>query len=332
MNASQSKRVTAFAPASVANVGCGFDVLGFAIDGPGDEVTASFTDQPGIRIASVQGDGGKLPLDAESNTAGRSVMSLMQELDRAPGAGIQLDIIKKMPLGSGLGSSAASSVAAAVAVNRLLGKPFTREQLLPFVVEGELAASGTMHADNVSASLLGGFILVRSNQPLDVIPLNTPDSLFCTVIHPQIEIATKKTRLILRKEVPLSKAVSQWGNVGALVAGLFLNDHDLIGRAMEDRIIEPTRSFLIPGYEKMKQAALEAGALGFSISGAGPSVFTLGSSRETAIEVGDAAGQVLERLNLDYDIIVSEVNRRGAYILEDEEVGTEAGDAESSAL
>lgn len=310
--------VRAFAPASVANVGCGFDVLGFAIDGPGDEVVATFgADEPGVKIESIEGDAGKLPLDPAKNTAGKAVISLLESLDDIVPKSVCMKIIKKMPLGSGLGSSAASSVAAAVAVNCLLGNPYRREELLPFVVEGELAASGSTHADNVAASLLGGFILVRSNDPLDVIPLECPPGLYCTIIHPKIEIATKNTRLILRKEVPLAKAVAQWGNVGALVAGLYKNDLELIGRAMQDGIVEPTRSFLIPGFDRMKTVAFDKGALGFSISGAGPSVFTLSKTIDIAMNIGTGAGKVLDDLGLDYDVIVSEINRKGSCILEE---------------
>jgi homoserine kinase len=306
--------VCAFAPASVANVGCGFDVLGFAIDGPGDEVNASLTSDNGVIISQIDGDDGKLPFEAENNTAGKAVLSLLSSLEKKPEQGIELKIHKKMPLGSGLGSSAASSVAAAVAVNRLLGEPYTREELLPFVIDGEHAASGSPHADNVAASLLGGFILVRSNDPLDVISLPCPKELYCTIIHPRIEIATKQTRQILRKQVSLSKAVVQWGNVGALVAGLFKDDLDLIGRSMQDVIVEPTRSFLIPGFQKMKSAVLDSGAVGFSISGAGPSVFALSKTEHIAKKVGKAAGDILNEIGLDYDIIVSAINEKGAYI------------------
>lgn len=314
MTDSPVKKATAFAPATVANVGCGFDVLGFAIHGPGDEVVAEFGDHEGVRILAIHGDSGKLPLDPMENTAGRAVISMLRRLDTPPEKGISLTITKKMPLGSGLGSSAASSVAAAVAANRLLGSPWSRRELLPFVVEGELAASGTPHADNVSASLLGGFILVRSNDPLDVISLDYPDNLYCAVIHPKIEIKTRSTRMILRKEVPLARAVAQWGNVGALVAGLYTKDTALIGRAMQDGIIEPARSFLIPGFEQMKKVSLDAGVLGFSISGAGPSVFTLSDSEEVARESGRRAGKVLESLGLEYDVIVSGINGEGARV------------------
>lgn len=308
--------VTAFAPATVANVGCGFDVLGFAIHGPGDDVTATFRSEPGVSIRAIEGDEGKLPLDPIQNTAGRAVLSLLEAMETPPEQGIELTIRKKMPLGSGLGSSAASSVAAAVAANHLLGEPFSKQDLLPFVLQGEVAASGTPHADNVSASLLGGFILVRSNDPLDVIELQTELDLHCTLVHPKIEIPTKNTRMILRKEVPLAKAIAQWGNVGALIAGLYKNDADLIGRSLQDGIIEPTRSFLIPGFDRMKQAAMDAGALGFGISGAGPSVFTLNRDPETGSRVGKAVGKVLEQLGLEYDVIESPINQEGASIVE----------------
>jgi len=318
MSAKKQTIVRAFAPASVANVGCGFDVLGFAINGPGDEVEVRLTDNSGVIISKIDGDDGKLPYETEKNTAGKAVLSLLSSLDTPLRNGIDVSIHKKMPLGSGLGSSAASSVAAAVAVNRLLGEPYSREDLLPFVIDGEHAASGSPHADNVAASLLGGFILVRSNDPLDVISLPFPKDLYCTIIHPRIEIATKQTRQILRKQVPLSKAVEQWGNVGAMVAGLFKNDIDLIGRSMQDVIVEPTRSFLIPGFQKMKEAVLDHGAVGFSISGAGPSVFALSKSEEIARKVGSGAGEVLEELDLDYDVIISAINEKGAFIKDEQ--------------
>lgn len=238
MSESKRKSVTVFAPATVANVACGFDVLGFAIHGLGDEVTATKSDQPGITITAIEGDEGKLPLETEKNTAGLSVISLLNELGNGEKPGIELRIKKNMPLGSGLGSSAASSVAAVVAVNELLEKPFTTPELLPFAVDGEIAASGTAHADNVAASLFGGFILVKTHQPPDVITLPTPENLHCTIVHPHIEIKTKNSRMILKKEILLEKAVTQWANVGALVAGLYKNDYSLIARSLHDEIIK----------------------------------------------------------------------------------------------
>lgn len=312
--ASQPSKITAFAPATVANVGPGFDVLGFAIHGPGDLVTARLSSKPGVVIGSISGDEGRLPLDASKNTAGLAVLSLLEKHGQKK-IGIELSIEKQMPLGSGLGSSAASSAAAVVAVNELLNCPFTINELLPFAVEGEKAASGTPHADNVAASLLGGFVLVRNHQPPDVLSLPTPEKLFCTIIHPEIEIQTKNSRLILKKDVPLSKAVTQWANVGGLIAGLFTSDYELIGRSMHDELIEPVRSVLIPGFDKIKQAALDAGALGCSISGSGPSMFALSTSPETGKRIGKKMGGVLEELGLTYQIHLSKINTQGAAVI-----------------
>jgi homoserine kinase len=309
----ESGSVTAFAPATVANVGCGFDVLGFAIHGPGDFVTASLTKGKGVTISKITGDGGKLPVEAEKNTAGLSVLSLLKEFDGDFG-GIDLEIDKRMPLGSGLGSSAASSVAAVVAVNTLIGTPFSTKQLLPFAVEGELAASGTPHADNVAAALFGGFILVKTHHPPDVIQLPTPEKLHCTIIHPNIEIQTKQSRFILKKEVALEKAVIQWANVGALISGLYTSNYDLIGRSVHDEIIEPVRSVLIPGFTEMKEAALDSGALGCSISGSGPSIFALSKSEKSALEIGNAMGEVLKTIGLVYDLHISKINTEGAAV------------------
>ncbi len=311
-----SKKIKAFAPATVANVACGFDVLGFAIHGLGDYVTASLSEEPGLRITSISGDDGKLPKEIEKNTAGLAVLSLLKKAGRDGEMGIELEIEKKMPLGSGLGSSAASSAAAVFAVNELLENPFSRNDLLPFAVEGELAASGTAHADNVAAALIGGFILVKTHQPPDVISLNTPDKLHCTIIHPEIEIQTKNSRKILKKEVSLQKAVTQWGNLGSLIAGLYTNDYDLIGRSLHDEIIEPVRAVLIPGFSEMQQAALDHGALGCSISGSGPSLFALSTSQDQAEEIGKAMGKVLKSIGLEYNLHISKINTEGASVVQ----------------
>lgn len=311
-----SKKIKAFAPATVANVACGFDVLGFAIHGLGDYVTASISEEPGLRITSISGDEGKLPKEIKKNTAGLAVLSLLEKADFDNESGIELEIEKKMPLGSGLGSSAASSAAAVFAVNELLGNPFSRNDLLPFAVEGELAASGTAHADNVAAALIGGFVLVKEHQPPDVISLNTPEKLHCTIIHPEIEIQTKNSRKILKKEVSLQKAVTQWGNLGSLIAGLYTNDYDLIGRSLHDEIIEPVRAVLIPGFSEMQQAALDHGALGCSISGSGPSLFALSRSQNQAEEIGKAMGTVLKSIGLEYNLHISKINTEGASVVE----------------
>lgn len=315
MSQSEKQEVKVFAPASVANVNCGFDVMGFALEEPGDEIIARRTDGIGISIAKVTGDGGVLPVSPKKNTAGVSARALLKHLDSD--VGIELEIHKKMPMGSGLGSSAASSVGAVIAVNRLLGSPLDLKDLLSFAAEGERVACGAAHLDNVAPSLLGGFVFIRSQQPPDVVELECSAPLFATVVHPKIEIRTEDTRKILRREVLLSKAVTQWGNVGGLVAGLLKGDYDLISRSLEDVIIEPIRSVLIPGFNEVKQAALEAGALGSGISGSGPSIFALSSSRETAEKVAEAMKKEFDRLDLDNDVYISRIERKDPYIIEE---------------
>jgi len=312
--------VRVFAPASVANVGCGFDVLGFAIHEPGDEIVARVRDEAGVAITAIHGDGGKLPLNIDKNTAGVAATAMLQDLSDDISFGIELELHKKMPLGSGLGSSAASSVAAVVAVNRLLGDPFDRKDLLKYAVEGERVACGAAHADNAAASLLGGFVFIRSNHPIDVIPIDYPDGLHCTVIHPQIVIRTEDTRKILRKQILLARAVAQWGNVGALVAGLMKGDYDLIGRSLHDEIIEPIRSVLIPGFNQMKSAAMDAGALGCSISGSGPSVFALSTSNEEAEKIGAAMQRAVASVGLTSDLYISEINKAGCTVISEEQL------------
>jgi homoserine kinase len=226
--------------------------------------------------------------------------------------GISIHIKKMMPLGSGMGSSAASAVAAVVALNQLLDTPYEKDDLLQFALQGELAASGSLHADNVSASLLGGFTLVRSQNPLDIVKLHVPKGLVAAVFHPNISISTKNTRLILRKSVQMSLAVQQWGNVGGLIAGLYTEDFDLISRSMTDHIVEPARSILIPGFDEMKESALENGALGFSISGAGPSVFALCRSEDDANKIKKEIVRILDTFNLTVDAYISPINLEGS--------------------
>ncbi|MCS6989675.1 MAG: homoserine kinase, partial [Chloroherpetonaceae bacterium] len=304
--------VTAFAPATVANVGAGFDVLGFALCEPGDELTARFSDGEGVAISRIEGDGGRLPLDARKNTAGVSAQALLKRLGER--RGIELELRKKMPLGSGLGSSAASAVAAVVAVNELLGRPLSKRDLLPFALEGERVACGSAHADNAAPSLLGGFALVRSYAPLDVISLPSPPSLFATVVHPHIEIQTKDARAVLKQQISLSNAITQWGNVAGLVAGLLMSDYALISRSLQDVIVEPIRAILIPRFYEMKKAALDAGALGCSISGSGPSLFALSDSAQTAQDVANAMRLVLDNIGIGSDAFVSKINSEGAKV------------------
>jgi len=309
------KEISAFAPASVTNVSCGFDILGFAIDYPGDEVVLRLTDEPGLKIARITGDEGRLPMAPEKNTAGMSLLSLMNHLNFP--YGIEMELHKKMALGSGLGSSAASAVVSVFAFNEMLGSPLSRRELLPFALEGEkLSSGGKPHADNVAACLFGGFIIVRSIAPLDVINVETPENLFCTIIHPHIEINTADTRKILKKQILLSDAVQQWGNVAGLVAGLAQKDYELIGRSLQDVIIEPIRSILIPGFNEVKAAAIKAGALGCSISGSGPSIFALSTDINTAEEAGKAMKKVLNKIDIGSDLYISKINPQGPKVLE----------------
>jgi homoserine kinase len=305
--------VKVFAPATVANVACGFDVLGFAVDHPGDEVIVKLTDKPGVRISKIVGDGGRLPLEASRNTVGIPIINFLEHIQS--NQGVEISLNKKMPLGSGLGSSASSSVAGVFAINELMGNPLSREDLLPFAMEGERLACGSAHADNVGPSLLGGFVLIRSYEPLDVIKLPTPDSLFCTIIHPHIEVETKDARNILRKQILLKDAVIQWGNVAGLIAGLYTNDYELIGKSMQDVIVEPIRSILIPGFANVKAAALKAGALGGGISGSGPSIFALSKDEKTARKAGEMMQIEFSSLAIGSEVYVSKVNQKGPIVI-----------------
>lgn len=306
--------IKVFAPATVANVACGFDILGFAVDNPGDEVILKFRSKPGVVITDIQGDEGRLPRDAERNTVGVSVNYFLKHLgsDR----GIEISLNKKMPLGSGLGSSAASAVAGVFAVNKLLGSPMKQEELLPFAMEGERIACGSPHADNVAPSLLGGFVLIRSYDPIDVIKIPTPSQLYCTIIHPHVEVQTKDARNILRKNIPLTDAIIQWGNVAGLIAGLTQADYGLIGRSMQDVIVEPVRAILIPGFYEVKQSALDAGAIGCGISGSGPSLFALSKTQRIAEVVGEKMKNAFKAINIDSEVYVSKINHSGPVILD----------------
>ncbi|NGP88173.1 homoserine kinase [Fodinibius halophilus] len=310
------EQVKVFAPASVANVSCGFDVLGFALQSPGDEIIARRVESSSkLEIVTVTGANGMLPTSVEKNTAGVAAQMLLDYLECE--FGIELEIHKKMPLGSGLGSSAASSVGAVVAVNRLLGSPLEDKELLQFAAEGERVACGTAHLDNVAPSLLGGVVFIRDQESADVFALECPKPLFATVVHPQIEIKTEDTRKILRRDIPLKKAVTQWGNVGGLVAGLLKGDYGLISRSLHDEIIEPVRSVLIPGFDKVKEAAINADVLGSGISGSGPSVFALSSTRGTAVRAGKRMQGAFDKIGLENECYISKVNEQGPQILEE---------------
>ncbi len=303
----------AFAPASVANVAVGFDILGFALDKPGDEIIARFSNTPGLKISKITGAKGKLPYEVEKNTAGFAALKLIEHLGET-GRGIELEINKKMPFGSGLGSSAASAVAAVVAVNELLQRPLTKRELLPFAVLGEQIADGAYHADNVAPSLLGGMILIRDNQSLDVHRLPVPKGLYATVIYPHIKILTKDSRDVLSDQVSLKQSIQQSGNLAGLIIGMYNSNIELIGRSLQDVIIEPQRSKLIPHFDEVKNAVLAAGALGCSISGAGPSIFALSANSLIAENVGKEMERIFTDAKIENQLFISPINQEGAII------------------
>ena len=307
--------VRVFAPATVANVACGYDVLGFAIEAPGDEVVARHSPEPGLHIVKITGDDGKLPMEVTQNTAGVAAQDLLRHLGMLD-RGVELEIHKKMPFGSGLGSSAASAVAGVYAVNKLIGEPLTKKQLLPFAMAGESSADGAWHADNVGPCLLGGIVFIRSNQELDMAQLPGPENLWATVVHPDIEILTKVAREILPLEVPLDNVTQQVGNLGGLLCGLIQDDYELISRSIHDVIAEPRRQKLIPEFYRAKRDAMAAGALGFSISGAGPSVFALCEGEETARRVGEEVSRVFSEAPIRSQVYVSRINPRGVYVVD----------------
>src|SRR3569832_1264163 len=264
--------IQVFAPATVANVVCGFDVLGFAVNEPGDEVIMRVTDKPGITISKITGDDGRLPLDPAKNTVSVSVQHYLQSVGRTD-IGLDIELHKKMPIGSGLGSSSASTVAGLFVAKTLLGDETGVVELLPFARKGEEMACGHGHADNVAPALLGGFVLIRSYEPLDVVKLPHPKGLYCAIVFPDVDVPTREARQIIRNKIQMKDAVTQWGNIAGLVSGLFMNDIDLIGRSMKDILVEPVRSKLIPDFYEMREMAMELGAVSFCISVSGPSVF-----------------------------------------------------------
>ncbi|GAA4433657.1 homoserine kinase [Ravibacter arvi] len=307
--------IKVFAPATVANVACGFDIFGFAVDHPGDVVEIRRKPEPGITIEAIYGDEGRLPTDPNRNAVTVVMLHLLAHLNITDfGASVVLH--KNMALGSGMGSSAASSVAGVVALNEMLGSPLTRKELLPFAMQGELMAAGAAHADNVGPSLLGGFLVIRSYNPLDVFNISVPRELYCTLVHPDVEVNTKDARLILRNEVSLKNAITQMGNVAGLISGLMTGDYNLISRSMVDVIIEPVRAILIPEFNEVKQAALDNGALGCSISGAGPSMFTLARSAADAERIGKAMKHTFASAGISSTSYVSGINMEGPRILD----------------
>jgi homoserine kinase len=305
------KRVRVFAPATIANLGSGYDVLGIAIDKPGDVVVASRVKADGLSFQVKTARGGV-------HLGGKNVAEHVAQLtldEFKPGFGIAMTLHKLMPIGSGLGSSAASSVASVVAVNALLPKPFARKELLRFAVEGERLATGSAHADNVAPCLLGGAQLIRSYNSLDIISLSVRNRMYWVVVHPHLVVRTEDARNVLPKEISMRSAVRQWGNVGGIVAGLARGDAKLVGKCTEDVVVEPHRAKLVVGFDEVKRAALEAGAFGCSFSGSGPSIFAVASSLESAKKISSAMQRMFRRVaNVKSDAFVSKINMQGATI------------------
>jgi len=309
-----SGTISVFAPATVANVVCGFDVLGFAVNEPGDEVIMRMTGKSGITISKITGDDGRLPLDPAKNTVSVSVQHYLNSIGRTD-IGLDIELHKKMPIGSGLGSSSASTVAGLFAIKTLLGDDADPAKLLPFAMKGEEMACGHGHADNVAPALFGGFVLVRSYEPLDIIRLPHPKDLYCAIVFPDVDVPTREARQIIRKNIRMQDAVTQWGNIAGLVSGLFMNDIDLIGRSMKDILVEPVRSMLIPDFYKMREMAMELGAVSFGISGSGPSVFAFTRDEETANRITQKLQQHLTGINIGSNKYVSTINDKGPRVL-----------------
>jgi len=309
-----SNSIKVFAPASVSNVGPGFDILGFALNEPGDEIILKKTNNNKLEITNISGDDGKLPYNIEKNTASVAVKSLMDKYEIHEG--ISIEINKKMGLGSGLGSSAASAVAAVVAINELLELKLDKNALLEHALAGEFIASNAIHADNVAPSLFGGIVLIRGYNPIDIIQIPPPEDLYCTIIYPDIEIKTSEARAILPDSVSLKDMISQTGNIASLIYGLSTSDYAIISRSLNDTVIEPVRSKLITGYDEIKKAAIDAGALGSSISGSGPSLFALSNSEAIANKIAEETKIVVDNLGIGSVTYVSKINEVGPRILD----------------
>jgi homoserine kinase len=305
------KELKIFSPATVANVSCGFDVLGFCLDTIGDEMVIRKTLEKGVKIIKIEG--ANLPFEVEKNVAGVAALAIMNAAN--PDFGIEIEIYKNIKPGSGVGSSSASASGAVWAINELLGKPFNKQELTAFGMKGEAIASGAEHADNVAPGIFGGFTLVKQLSPLKVVQLPTPSHMYATIIHPQIEVKTSEARAILPKEVSLEKAIKQWANVGSFISGLYDEDYELISESLVDSIVEPHRSKLIPHYDNVKQAMLSAGALGAGISGSGPSIFSLCKGEEIAKKVAEAVIEVYKDTGIEYDVYVSKINPKGIKII-----------------
>ena len=300
-----------FCPATIANLNCGFDVLGLCMETIGDEMIIRKVAEKGIKITKILG--ADLPLETQKNVAGVAALAIYNAVN--PEFGFEIEIHKKIKAGSGIGSSSASAAGAVYGINELLERPFTRHELVNFAMKGESLASGSEHADNVAPCILGGFTLVRGYNPLDIIKIESPSELYVTVIHPQIELKTSEMRAVLQPMISLKNAITQWGNLGGFIAGLYTDDYDLIGRSLQDVIIEPVRGKFIPYFDEVKKISLGNGALGAGISGSGPSVFALSRGEETAKKVAAVMRKVYEKTGIPFDIYVSKINSEGVKVI-----------------
>jgi len=307
----QMNEIKIFCPATIANLNCGFDVMGLCLETIGDEMVIRKVSDKGIKITKITG--ADLPMETEKNVAGVAGLAIVNAAN--PDFGFEIEIHKKIKAGSGIGSSSASAAGAVYGINELLGRPFTRHQLVDFAMKGEAIASGCEHADNVAPCVLGGFTLVRGYNPLDVIKIESPAEIYAVVLHPHIEVKTSDSRAVLSPTVTLKEAITQWGNLGGLIAGLYTKDYELIGRSLNDVIVEPARKHLIPNFDLVKNSALDSGALGAGISGAGPSIFALCKGQATAEKVAYAMSSSYLDTGIPFDMHVSKVNDEGVKII-----------------
>lgn len=300
-------QIKIFSPATVANVSCGFDALGLALNGKGDEML--FTKRNDNQLIITKIEGANLPYAINDNLVGTVTKAMLKKANI--NLGLDIEIYKGFKPGSGLGSSAASAAGTAYAINELLGKPFTKTELVQFAMLGEEKACGSQIADNVSAALFGGFVLVRSYDSLEIVSLPVPDDLYITALHPQIEIKTEDARNVLPKDIPLKSAIVQWSNVGGLISGLYTNNYDLISKSLTDVIVEPVRKKLIPHFDSVKNAALNAGALGAGISGAGPTIFAISKSEATANNIQIAMQDIYKQTGLEFEVFTTKISSEG---------------------
>ena len=301
-----------FAPATIANLAVGYDILGLAINGPGDEIIFTEGKSEGITITSIHGDKRKLPRDVLKNTASFAALKVL-EASGIKGISVNMEIHKNMPFGSGMGSSAASAVAGALGMNHFLKEPFTTKELLPFAVMGEQVADGSYHADNVAPSLFGGISLIRNNEELDTLQLPVPKGLYAVLIYPHVKVLTKDSREILKETISLQNHILQSGNLAAFISSLYTSNFELMRRSLKDLIIEPQRAVLIPHFDKVKELAFTEDILGFSISGAGPSMFALCNNSFIADKLKQKIEELFSELGTEVDIYVSDINTKGAY-------------------